>query len=35
MSPEPPRRLHRAGIAVYASNALREAALPLIVLVVV
>ena len=35
MSPEQPRRLHRAGIAVYASNALREAALPLIVLVVV
>ncbi len=44
MSPEPPepaplaaspRRLHRSGIAVYAFNALREAALPLIVLVVV
>jgi putative membrane protein len=34
MSPEP-RRLHRSGIAVYAFNALREAALPLIVLVVV
>jgi putative membrane protein len=30
-----PRRLHRSGIAVYAFNALREAALPLIVLVVV
>jgi putative membrane protein len=30
-----PRRLHRSGIAVYALNALREAALPLIVLVVV
>ena len=44
MTPEPPepaplaaspRRLHRSGIAVYAFNALREAALPLIVLVVV
>jgi putative membrane protein len=34
MSPDP-RRLHRSGIAVYAFNALREAALPLIVLVVV
>jgi putative membrane protein len=30
-----PRRMHRSGIAVYAFNALREAALPLIVLVVV
>ena len=30
-----PRRLHRSGIAVYAFNALREAALPLIVLAVV
>jgi putative membrane protein len=34
MSPEP-RRLHRAGIAVYAFNALREAALPLLALLVV
>ena len=34
MSPEP-RRLHRAGIAVYAFNALREGALPLLALVVV
>jgi putative membrane protein len=34
MSPEP-RRLHRAGIAVYAAGALREAALPLLALVVV
>ena len=34
MSPEP-RRLHRAAIAVYAVSALREAALPLIVVVVV
>jgi putative membrane protein len=34
MSPEP-RRLHRAGIAVYAVGALREAALPLLALVVV
>jgi putative membrane protein len=31
MSPEP-RRLHRAGIAVYAFNALREGAFPLLVL---
>src|ERR671915_607768 len=31
MSPEP-RRLHRAGIAIYAVATLREAALPLIVL---
>jgi putative membrane protein len=30
-----PRRLHRAGIAVYAFNALREAALPLVALVAV
>lgn len=30
-----PRRLHRAGIAVYAFNALREAALPLVALVLV
>jgi putative membrane protein len=30
-----PRRLHRSGIAVYAFNALREAALPLIVVVLV
>jgi putative membrane protein len=45
MSPEPPepsqpaeavpRRLHRSGIAVYAVGALREAALPLLALVVV
>jgi putative membrane protein len=42
MSPDPPapgatvpRRLHRAGIAVYAFNAVREGALPLIALVVV
>jgi putative membrane protein len=42
MTPEPaapaefePRRLHRSGIAVYAVNTLREAALPLIVLVVI
>jgi putative membrane protein len=40
MTPEPatksePRRLHRSGIAVYAFNSLREAALPLIVLVAV
>ncbi|HWM10633.1 MAG TPA: PH domain-containing protein [Solirubrobacteraceae bacterium] len=34
MSPEP-RRLHRAGIAVYAFNTLREAALPLIVVLAV
>jgi putative membrane protein len=34
MSPEP-RRLHRAGIAVYAVSALREAALPLLALIVV
>lgn len=34
MSPEP-RRLHRAGIAVYAVSALREAALPLVALIVV
>jgi putative membrane protein len=34
MSPEP-RRLHRAGIAVYAAGALREAAVPLLALVVV
>ena len=34
MSPEP-RRLHRAAIAVYAVSALREAAVPLLVLVVV
>ena len=34
MSPEP-RRLHRAGIAVYAFGALREAALPLVVLIAV
>ncbi len=34
MSPEP-RRLHRAGIAVYAVGALREAAVPLIALIVV
>jgi putative membrane protein len=34
MSPEP-RRLHRAGIAVYAFNALREAALPLLVLLAI
>jgi putative membrane protein len=34
MSPEP-RRLHRAGIAVYAFGALREAALPLLVLLAV
>jgi putative membrane protein len=34
MSPEP-RRLHRAGIAVYAFGALREAAVPLIALIVV
>jgi putative membrane protein len=34
MSPEP-RRLHRAGIAVYAFGALREAALPLLALIVV
>jgi putative membrane protein len=34
MSPEP-RRLHRAGIAVYAFGALREAAVPLLALVVV
>jgi putative membrane protein len=33
MSPEP-RRLHRAGIAVYAVGALREFAVPLLVLVV-
>lgn len=33
MSPEP-RRLHRAGIAVYAVGALREVAVPLLVLVV-
>ena len=35
MSPESPRRLHRSGIAIYAVGALREAALPLLVLVVV
>ena len=34
MSPEP-RRLHRAAIAVYALNALREAAFPLVVVFVV
>jgi putative membrane protein len=34
MSPEP-RRQHRSGIAVYAFNALREAALPLLALIVV
>jgi putative membrane protein len=34
MSPEP-RRLHRSGIAVYAVSALREAALPLVALLVV
>jgi putative membrane protein len=34
MSPEP-RRLHRAGIAVYAAGALREAAVPLVALIVV
>ena len=34
MSPEP-RRLHRAAIAVYALKALREAALPLVVVFVV
>jgi putative membrane protein len=33
MSPEP-RRLHRAGIAVYAVGALREFAVPLLVLIV-
>ena len=35
MNPEAPRRLHRSGIAIYAVGALREAALPLVVLVVV
>jgi putative membrane protein len=41
MSPEPPahqaapRHLHRAGIAVYAVNALRESAFPLLALIVV
>ena len=35
MSPEPRRRLHRAAIAVYALNALREAAVPLLVVFVV
>jgi putative membrane protein len=34
MSPEP-RRLHRAGIAVYALAAIREGALPLVALIVV
>jgi putative membrane protein len=34
MSPEP-HRLHRAGIAVYAFGALREAAVPLLALIVV